>query len=166
MCGSSCAPPLTGDLACNTGMCPEWELNLQPLGSQASAQSTDWATPARALHSCFLMRIYIKHISLSTFQISILKASSSFFFFLREREEGRDRKTSFCCFSYLCIHWLLLVCALTRVWTHSLGRWGQCSNQLRYPVRAPPHFSFFIFAIILLQTFSIICLNSSPLMDI
>ena len=25
----------TGDLACNPGMCPDWELNWQPFGSQA-----------------------------------------------------------------------------------------------------------------------------------
>ena len=37
---ASCTPP-TGDLACNPGMCPDWELNRQPLGSQASAQSTE-----------------------------------------------------------------------------------------------------------------------------
>ena len=27
--------PLTGDLAYNPGMCPDWELNQQPFGSQA-----------------------------------------------------------------------------------------------------------------------------------
>ena len=32
-----------------------------------------------------------------------------------------------CCFTYLCIHWLILVCALPR---------GElCSNQLTYPAR-------------------------------
>ena len=36
---ASQAPP-TGDLACNPGMCPDWESNQQPFGSQASAQST------------------------------------------------------------------------------------------------------------------------------
>ena len=25
----------TGDLACNPGMCPDWELNKRPFGSQA-----------------------------------------------------------------------------------------------------------------------------------
>ena len=35
---ASHAPP-TGDLACNTGVCPDWELNWQSLGSQAGAQS-------------------------------------------------------------------------------------------------------------------------------
>ena len=37
---ASCMPP-TGDLACNPGMCPDWELNRQPLGLQAHAQSTE-----------------------------------------------------------------------------------------------------------------------------
>ena len=33
--------PLTGDLACNLGMCPDWELNWRLFGLQAHAQSTD-----------------------------------------------------------------------------------------------------------------------------
>ena len=33
--------PPAGDLACNTGMCPDPELNKQPFGSQASTQSTE-----------------------------------------------------------------------------------------------------------------------------
>ena len=33
------APP-TGDLVCNPGMCPDWELSQQPFGSQADPQST------------------------------------------------------------------------------------------------------------------------------
>ena len=31
----------TGDLASNPGMCPGWELNQQPFGLQAGAQSAD-----------------------------------------------------------------------------------------------------------------------------
>ena len=31
----------TGDLAHNPGMCPNWESNRQPFGSQAGAQSTE-----------------------------------------------------------------------------------------------------------------------------
>ena len=31
----------TGDLARNPGMCPDWELNQQAFGSQASTQSTE-----------------------------------------------------------------------------------------------------------------------------
>ena len=37
---ASRAPP-TGDLACNPGVCPDWESNQRPFGSQASAQSTE-----------------------------------------------------------------------------------------------------------------------------
>ena len=33
--------PPTGDPACNPGMCPDWEWNWQPFGSQACAQSTE-----------------------------------------------------------------------------------------------------------------------------
>ena len=33
--------PPTGDLVHNPGMCPDWESNQQPFGSQASAQSTE-----------------------------------------------------------------------------------------------------------------------------
>ena len=40
---ASCTSP-PGDLACNLGICPDWELNQQLFGLQASAQST----PARA----------------------------------------------------------------------------------------------------------------------
>ena len=37
---ASCTPP-TGDLACNTGLCLDWESNQLPFGSQAGAQSTE-----------------------------------------------------------------------------------------------------------------------------
>ena len=37
---ASCAHP-TGDLAHNPGMCPDWESNLRPFGSQSGAQSTE-----------------------------------------------------------------------------------------------------------------------------
>ena len=33
--------PPTGDLARNTGMCPDWELNQRPFISQAGAQSIE-----------------------------------------------------------------------------------------------------------------------------
>ena len=41
---ASCAPP-AGDLAHNQGMCPDWELNQQPFGSQARTQSTELHQP-------------------------------------------------------------------------------------------------------------------------
>ena len=33
--------PLVGGLACNPGMCPDWEWNQGPFGLQAGAQSTE-----------------------------------------------------------------------------------------------------------------------------
>ena len=33
--------PPTGGLACNPGMCPDWESNQQPFGLQAGAHSTE-----------------------------------------------------------------------------------------------------------------------------
>ena len=38
--------PPTGDLACNPGIYPDWELNQQPFGLQASIQSTEPHQPA------------------------------------------------------------------------------------------------------------------------
>ena len=32
---ASCAPP-TGDLVCNPGMCPDWESNQRPIGTQST----------------------------------------------------------------------------------------------------------------------------------
>ena len=43
--------PPTGDLAHNPGMCPDWELNYQPSGSQAGTQSTEPLQPGH--HKCF-----------------------------------------------------------------------------------------------------------------
>ena len=39
--------PPTGDLACNPGMCPDWESNGQPFGSQAGTQSTEPHQPGQ-----------------------------------------------------------------------------------------------------------------------
>ena len=47
---ASHAPP-TGDLACNPGLCPDWESNPQPFGLQAGAQSTE---PQQPGCSCIL----------------------------------------------------------------------------------------------------------------
>ena len=37
----------TGHLAHDPGMCPDWELNLQPFGSQAPTQSTEPHQPGQ-----------------------------------------------------------------------------------------------------------------------
>ena len=42
--------PPTGDLACNPGMCPDWELNQRPFGLQASTQSTEAHQPGMILN--------------------------------------------------------------------------------------------------------------------
>ena len=52
----------------------------------------------------------------------------SIYWFQREREREKERETSISCFTYLCIYWLIFVCALTRNKTHNLGVSGQCSN--------------------------------------
>ena len=56
----SCVPP-TGDLACNPGMRPDWELNQQPFGSQAGAQFTEprqpgWNCGDSFIHSLIFLR--------------------------------------------------------------------------------------------------------------
>ena len=40
-CVAASHTPPTGDLACNPGMCPDWESNQQPYGLQAGTQSTE-----------------------------------------------------------------------------------------------------------------------------
>ena len=37
----------TGHLTCNPGMCPDWESNQWPFGSQASTQSTEPQQPGQ-----------------------------------------------------------------------------------------------------------------------
>ena len=44
--------PITGNLAHNPGMCPDWELNRQPFGLQGGIQSTEPHQPGAAL-LCF-----------------------------------------------------------------------------------------------------------------
>ena len=54
----------------------------------------------------------------------------------REKGKGERKKYQFCCSCCSCIHWLILVCALTGDWTHNPGLSGQCSKQLSHPGRA------------------------------
>ena len=51
-------------------------------------------------------------------------------FFIIFRERKRERETSVCCSTHLCIHWLILVWALTGDRTHNLGVLGQHSDHL------------------------------------
>ena len=50
-----------------------------------------------------------------------------------ENREVEERETSICCSTYLCIYWLILVCALTGDSTRNLDVLGRHSNQLSYP---------------------------------
>ena len=49
---ASHAPP-TGDPADNPGMCPDWESNRWPFGSQAGTQSTEPHQPGQEAGVCF-----------------------------------------------------------------------------------------------------------------
>ena len=62
---ASRAPP-AGNLACNPGICPDWEPNQQPFGSQASTQSTESYQPG--LFLLFLLK------SLPLFLLSLSKS--------------------------------------------------------------------------------------------
>ena len=46
------------------------------------------------------------------------------FFKIDFRERGKEKETLICFSTYLCIHWLILVCALTGDQTHNLGILG------------------------------------------
>ena len=57
----------TRDLAHNAGMCPDWELNQQPLGSQVGPQSTESHQPGLSkellrewFFGCFLCSIFCR----------------------------------------------------------------------------------------------------------
>ena len=45
--------PPSGDLACNPGMCPDWESNQGPFNLQAGTQSTE---PHQSGHHCCLLK--------------------------------------------------------------------------------------------------------------
>lgn len=61
---------------------------------------------------------------------------------LRKRKRERHIK---CCSTFLCIPWLMLVCALTWDRTHNLGVLGRRSNQRSHPARAALFLSVFVF---------------------
>lgn len=48
------------------------------------------------------------------------------YWLILEKEEGSRERES-CCSICLCIHWLILVCALTGDWTCKIGILGWCS---------------------------------------
>ena len=55
----------------------------------------------------------------------------------RQTKEGqKERKTLICCSTYWCIHWLILICALTGDRTCNLGISRRCSHPRSHPARA------------------------------
>ena len=50
-CAVASHMPPTGGLACNPGMCPDWEWNPRPCGSEACTQSTELHQLGSALYS-------------------------------------------------------------------------------------------------------------------
>ena len=53
--------PHTGDLACNPGMCPEWESNQRPFGLQAGTQSTEPHQPGlKVLYESSVSFLFLK----------------------------------------------------------------------------------------------------------
>ena len=67
---------------------------------------------------------------------SYLSNVKSFFNFVfidfRKKERKGEREKNINLLFHLCVHWLLLGCALTRDRTHNLGLSGCHSNQLSY----------------------------------
>ena len=64
MCGCSWHAPYW-DLARNPGMCPDWESNQWPFGSQACAQSTELHQPGPYVCVCVCVCVYFKAKPLS-----------------------------------------------------------------------------------------------------
>ena len=72
------------------------------------------------------------------------KDISFFFSYFSEAGREREKKISPCCSTCLCIHGLILACALTGDRTYSFGVPGQRSNRVSHPARArPPSWSSF-----------------------
>ena len=72
----------------------------------------------------------------STFSVEETLWKNFIDWFLERGTEGGGERNIDVLFTYLCTHWLVLVCALTGNQTPSLGVSGWRSNQLSYPARA------------------------------
>ena len=72
-----------------------------------------------------MLSLYISYANIFIYTFNLL--------IFREKEEGeRERETLIYCSTYLYIHWLLHVCALTKDITLNLGVSGGHSNQGYY----------------------------------
>ena len=116
-------------------------LGLQAMSSGEGGQEA-------TTHWCFTSPLSLS-LPLSLKINKISKKFTYLFFidwFLEREDKGRregkegvkeiEREASSCCCIYLCIHWLLLVCALTGDWTCNIGVSGWYSNYLSYLARA------------------------------
>ena len=72
----------------------------------------------------------------STFSVEETLWKNFIDWFLERGTEGGGERNIDVLFTYLCTHWLVLVCALTRDRTLNLGVSGRRSNQLSYWARA------------------------------
>ena len=73
------------------------------------------------------LSVILNYISLLFFNFYLLILEIE-----RNRRRKRERVSLSCRSTYWCIHWLLLVCALTRDRTCNLGVLGRHSKQLGY----------------------------------
>ena len=85
-----------------------------------------------AIHICWMKEKLVLMWNSCLWNISFKNLLKFFIDWFWERE----KETSVCYSTYLCVHWLFGVCVLTRDWTCNFGISGQCSNQLSYPARA------------------------------
>ena len=73
-------------------------------------------------HCCFFqLQLHSLFLFLFLLPLPFIYLLTYLFTYLRQRGRGREREMSTCHSTYLFIHWLLLVCALTRGQTHNLG---------------------------------------------
>ena len=101
-------------------------LTTQTPGWGSQTASTYPTTHFRIIRGLVVFRIFCAYI--------ISKCFYNFYFFFKTDImytviywlyfwEGGE----ICCFTYLCIHWFILVCDLSGDWTHNLGVSGQRS---------------------------------------
>ena len=64
--------PCAGDLAQNPGMCPDWELNRQPFGLQASTQSTEAHQPEHKNCSFTSLLMNVRLDSYQTLRVTVV----------------------------------------------------------------------------------------------
>ena len=70
-------------------------------------------------HAYFFLLNTFKYIYVYVIKYESLVFAFKFFLIYWFLE--KEGETSICCFTYICIHWLILVSALTWDWTHNLG---------------------------------------------